>query len=701
MDPKPDAEDLDGKLAKVFRFVRGPNGQVTGVQYDPTETLDVVLVKKAMTETFSTYFHYTDGAAAIEEVGVSASRKTDYSALSYDGHYSINANYDGSSVTAYAPGSTLDPSSGSYTANTDALVDVAGVLKNSFDRTSIILGNSPDSNDGPGLNVHAASDCVFSGDIDRLGNIDANPTLTPLAPLLAQADGTGTPTLARRDPSIIAAEVGDLLATLGRRDAAAARRAASDLVLLARREPAAAAAVIDHLDAIARRTPVRRGESKADDDHLGALTSALAASRSDVAHLRLVAILEDGKSDANRAFTNARLALNFVDNASDVVVARVSDVAVGSHETLPTLGSLLRTVPADKSAAVMKPHADAALASGAEDHLSHLLVAVANMGERAGSLLDVAADIANDHNMSSSLRAQAVKVLRAQPRAVERRNLASQLANFIGLKYEPKFTTSWASADTDLYDMVEPLEDRKADVARFNKASVAGLAADELGWQKLNIRAAGGGFAGLGAQGCLVPEFKGFMDVSAKATVFGKNYDLLDAGADLEHTVDPPLAKAAAHVKVNGKMLLSEDFEFTCKDWVFPLVQASFPLVDFTYSIPIYIASIDVGIDVTTGFKAEVDLTVCAQPSAKAALKPTVSLAVAGSGGATVLALRGKIVLGASVDYSVGPEVRALWPTDGCKVCVSLDQGWDPATFTIDAEVDFFNIFKGGWRQLK
>ncbi|KAJ3201336.1 hypothetical protein HDU67_001415, partial [Dinochytrium kinnereticum] len=259
--------------------------------------------------------------------------------------------------------------------------------------------------------------------------------------------------------------------------------------------------------------------------------------------------------------------------------------------------------------------------------------------------------------------------------------------------------TKWNSTKSSTYDLVQPLGEREKDMTDFPQNG-AGLAGVYLGWEKLNLQVAGGAFGGIGKQGCLVPDFKAYTRARASLTAFGRNVELLDARIHVVHRVSPPLASAGVSVVLMNKSILNEDLTFTCKTWVFPVAYMHFTVLDFNYDIPIYIASISVGINVSGDFRAQVDLTVCAEPSARVAFKPTVSATLTGSGGVALVVVRGAINVRGSISYTLGPEIRALVPSDGCKVCLSLNQGWEPARVVVSASVDW-RFFFGKWRKIK
>ncbi|KAJ3104172.1 hypothetical protein HDU96_009004 [Phlyctochytrium bullatum] len=254
----------------------------------------------------------------------------------------------------------------------------------------------------------------------------------------------------------------------------------------------------------------------------------------------------------------------------------------------------------------------------------------------------------------------------------------------------------WNATDSSTFDLVLPYGERQQDVLDFPVYG-SGLAGVMLGWDKLNLQVAGGGFGGLGKQGCLVPEFKAFTRARATGQVFGRGAELLDARIQVVHRISPPLAQAEFSLVLMGKSVLAQDYQFTCKTWVFPITNLDFTVVDFSYDIPIYIAAISVRVNLMGNFRAQVEATVCAEPSAKVSFKPTVTTTLRGSGGVTIIAVRGAIAVGGTLSYTIGPEVRALVPSDGCKVCISLNHAWDPAQVKVSALVEGW-LFK--WRKV-
>ncbi|KAJ3093595.1 hypothetical protein HDU97_009396, partial [Phlyctochytrium planicorne] len=260
--------------------------------------------------------------------------------------------------------------------------------------------------------------------------------------------------------------------------------------------------------------------------------------------------------------------------------------------------------------------------------------------------------------------------------------------------------TKWNSTKSSTFDLVEPMGERQQDLVDFPQ-NAAGLAGIYLGWDKFNLQVAGGAFGGIGKSGCILPEVKAYTRARAAVNAFGRHAELLDARIQVVHRISPPLAAAGAYVVFLDRTVFSEDLSFTCKTWVWPVANLQFTVLDFNYDIPIYIASISVSLKVTGDFKAEVDLTVCAEPSAKVSFRPTIGVTVSGSGGVAIVLVRGAIGVSGSISYTLGPELRALVPSDGCKVCLSLNQGWTPVKVTVSAGVDGRWLPWGSWKHLK
>ncbi|KAJ3096965.1 hypothetical protein HDU96_000587 [Phlyctochytrium bullatum] len=757
------SEFKDSDLASPFRYLRTKDGRVTAVKVTPNEPEPVKAIKKAITESLSTNFSYRNGKASVLETGITSERMTDYKAVVIEDMLAIEANYDSARIKRYAPGAQAAKDNARYVAHTDAVVDKTGIIVSSLDRTNVFSGNSATESSGPDLTINASADFILTGDIAKVVVPDASNFVTEtLLGKVAPSSPAGG--LQRRDAAADVQEVSKLVALLARNpaDADSSRRlallarssspAASHLLELSRRElrPRTTGAA----SGLFRRG--RRGSS----GHAGPVLSALAGSGVADAHFHLLDLAGDRSNDHHGT---ARAALIFAANPSREVVVRASDLAVGDKDMLLALGALLEGRPADEAAATMKPHLDAAIASNEESAAELAFLGIGNMGQNAAFAAEVLAATAADRTVSLSLRIKAVKALRGAAHLNRVRNALAAVVNAMeddedlyeailfvhtrgtskassrndspdafdialrrreahlirrhhsaGLEPRAANTTDsiytvaasrdWNSTASSSFDLIQPLSGRLSDTS-FYATNIAGLAGVVVGWDKFNVQAAAGAFAGLGQQTCLIPDVKVLARARAMANAFGNSWSLVDAQANAIKDRRSSIAAASVDVTVWDKTLLHKDIAFTCQTWVFPLPNVDFPEQKFGYSLPVYVATVDVGLTLNGNLRPIVEVQACAAPSVKVDLKPTVNLALAGEGSVTVLVVRGKVDVTGSISYTIGPEIRALVPADGCSICASLNHGWDPATVAVTAAVEtqgsIWDWFKGDtWKPL-
>ncbi|KAJ3194033.1 hypothetical protein HK101_003634 [Irineochytrium annulatum] len=791
----------DAEFANAFRFVRANTGQVTSVLYAPSDAAMVIQVKKAITEAFSTNFAYSNGTTSVPEVGVTASRNAEYSAVSYDGHYKINACYDDTNVMTFAPGASMPDGAASYMANTDALVDSNGLLKNSFDRTHVLPGTSAYNADatGPAMNVHASADCVYIQDVPRVAITDP-ATLSDPEPLLASAAPT-TPVTARRSAAADAADLQPHLDALSVNPSSA--KASRALHALVSRNPHLASKLLS----IARRAhdthlSRRSAHELAHERNPMPIFAALAASGDEDAQMHLVeAAATPARGEAGRVVrAGARIGLNFAEAPSERVMRAFVNVSLDhGAEAVMTLGSLLSHLSdAEDAARIMGVHLDRVRRAGVADGETMLvLLGVGNMRRNSAALVQDMMSIARDATRSVRVRVGAVEALRgcagmqgcrdamsklysgsemeirlailrvAGTAAKSNRKLRksamdaldavvlstfdvlldSAVATYVDDRFDlmhhdargrrramkhgrlerrapgpaPVVSTQWDSAASPAFELVEPLAARQGDIVQF-PLHAAGLVGEFLGWDQFSIQAGLGGYAGIGADGCHLPAIKVLGHLQAAVSIFGHLVSVLDGRAEVLHAVTPKQEAAASlHVTLLGVSIFAKDYDFTCETWSWPLASMTVKIINFNYDIPIYIGTISVSVSVGGTFDATLSLQVCAAPSAKLSFQPSIEADAIGSGGLSLWLVRGALNLKGtsfprpriarnnffiyqhlgSIKYFLGPELRALDPADGCKACLSLSQGWTPATIVLSASVDGRWTPFSSWKTIK
>ncbi|KAI8832882.1 hypothetical protein BC829DRAFT_408213 [Chytridium lagenaria] len=753
----------DTDVSKPYRFIKSTEGQVLGCKVAETESDDIAAIKKGITESFSTYLKYTTGQAKVAETGVSSELNyLNHTAIEakYDGsqvqryapgsHVKENAQYtahtnavvdaNGILQSSYDRTHVLPGDESGYTTDEtngpDMRVHAAS--------DCILVAQKPRIAIPEGENLK---------DEALLGKINAGAsTLTRRS---TAEDTEQVNALFRtliKDPTN--EDATRQLMLLSQRST----EAATLVLMQARRQLSSTSGSIS---LVARRSRDARTHAHVPPH---AILSALAASSIEDAHMHIVDIVGDATNDiqglARAVLTFAKNpsedVVNRVSNmttpghANVVVLGSLLSSRPASHASIlmtPHIDAAIANIEDDRQSmnvmlgvgnmgknaltavdAMITVAADvrrsmrvrveavkalrdvmdvtmvrnelATLLSNISPFDIDLKVAIIEVATAAvrqtrslrtapADSLDMsilAAAVDETHKTYSPDVASAVEeyLLLRTGGSASVILPTNHLTRRAGDSWKLLSDTQWNSTKSRTFDLVQPLGERQQDNLDF-PTNGAGLAGIYLGWDKLNLQVAGGAFGGLGKQGCIVPEFKAYSRARASFSAFGRVVEVLDAKLHVIHRITPPLASAGASLVLMNKSILSEDLTFTCKTWVFPITNLPFTILDFSYEIPIYIASISVGVNLSGNFRAQVDLTVCAEPSATVQFKPTISAVLTGTG---------------SLSYTLGPEIRALVPSDGCKVCISLNQGWDPANIKIAASVDY-RFFIGKWRNAK
>ena len=184
-----------------------------------------------------------------------------------------------------------------------------------------------------------------------------------------------------------------------------------------------------------------------------------------------------------------------------------------------------------------------------------------------------------------------------------------------------------------LYNLVEDLNTRNSDLANYptNKAYIW---SKSLGVTDIRLDLAFGAFAGFG--GSAKPQsFKLFARGIAQGYAFGYTKTAFEA---LISSVNAPGAnniQNRLYVSLVGKVLVDYSKEIpTCKSWSYPLYKSpTYVLLQFTYSIFIYVGTIDFGITINANLGIAATLSACINTciQAKGSIVPTVTVTATGS----------------------------------------------------------------------
>ncbi|KAJ3019908.1 hypothetical protein HKX48_001632, partial [Thoreauomyces humboldtii] len=660
----------DADFAKPFQVLRSLSGSILSVQVDTTEKPEVASIKKAIAENFQTSFQYPeDGIGAIDENGVMASRTTRYMAVGSkdNARVAIAAKYTNADVKKFAgQGKTV-----AFIARTNAIVDGQGVIHESLDRTHATLTGQNVTlaqDDNAAINVHGASDVVFLHAISRkaavASNLHARSSnddghvwhVTALDGSLLTVPAVAAPALQRRDSSAprftseglvstgaatpneynYADIVGDLLG--GQKSASLAVRASRYA------DDATVNAIIELSH---RAAPFARR----DGSDVSPILNALAATGHSDAHHALV---DHAVSDNSIFASHARNALIFAREPSMEIVRRVAE-ADGVHADMSlVLGSLLEK----HTAAIARRHIEPIVkraSQGNEEAKFSALLAVGNMGSNAEVVKTEVLGWARDASASADLR---VAVRAALSGAISMRpspvsGLARRAAS------DQTLSTNWA-ADDHAHDLLEDLATRQADVKEYT-AQRSFVVGKTIGWSELNLDVAAGAFGGSETNHCLGGAQKFLARVRGNVNAFGHTAPLADAFATATRSLTTGIA-ARAYVQLAGKTVTQIGLSIDCQSNSIPLFQASTPVLPITFAFPVYVVSVDVGIELSAGVEVDLDYAFCPDTTTDSvgsiSLRNTVSGTVAGTAGVSILGMRGGLLLAGTTSLTLGPEAH-------------------------------------------
>ena len=212
------------------------------------------------------------------------------------------------------------------------------------------------------------------------------------------------------------------------------------------------------------------------------------------------------------------------------------------------------------------------------------------------------------------------------------------------LQSRPKRGTShWNSSSSSEYNLVASLSSRQSDVTNYQKHT-AYLYGKTLGISQANLKAAAGVFFGL-SDDC--EDMKGYAKFYAEANILSKKRSLADIQILLQKT--DTIIHGKIYVEIAWNTLINEDRTVNgsnstyCCTYSTSLTRNRYPLIGFTYSIFIYVGTVDIDIHLYLGMEVKFDAQACASvsdynlASGTAGIVPQVKFSVEGSASVTLL----------------------------------------------------------------
>ena len=243
-----------------------------------------------------------------------------------------------------------------------------------------------------------------------------------------------------------------------------------------------------------------------------------------------------------------------------------------------------------------------------------------------------------------------------------------------------KRDTNW-NENNALYNLVSDLNTRTSDLSNYptNKAYIW---SKSLGVSSIGLNLAFGAFAGFGGSANPL-SYKLFARGIAQGYAFGYTKTAFEA---LISSVNAPGVNSIQnrlYVSIVGKVLVDYSKEIpTCRSWSYPLYKSpTYDLLKFTYSIPIYVGTIDFGVTISANLGIAATLTACINNciQAKGAIVPTITVTATGSAtGTLALVVRGGADLTGTFQYNATPDLTGGYVLfkGPFKFCINLTHGW-------------------------
>eukprot|EP00731_Ephydatia_muelleri_P019786 Em0012g611a len=241
--------------------------------------------------------------------------------------------------------------------------------------------------------------------------------------------------------------------------------------------------------------------------------------------------------------------------------------------------------------------------------------------------------------------------------------------------------TKWNDNTNALYDLVEVYNTRNSDVSNYpiNKAYIW---SKSFGVPDVKLDIAFGAFAGFG--GSANPSsYKLFAKGIARGYAFGHTATAFEALITSEKKPGASSISNRVYVSIVGKVLVDLSKQIpTCKEWTYPLYTSpDYTLLNFKYSIFIYVGTLDFSIRLSTKLGVTASLSACLNKcvSASGALTPQVTLSATAGASATLIEIvRGGIDVSGHFQYQVKPQMTGsyLLYKGPFEFCLKLSHGW-------------------------
>ena len=238
-------------------------------------------------------------------------------------------------------------------------------------------------------------------------------------------------------------------------------------------------------------------------------------------------------------------------------------------------------------------------------------------------------------------------------------------------------TSDWDSSSSSNYNLVASLSDRQSDVINYPRHR-AYLYGKTLGINKANLKAAAGVFFGLSSD---CDNMKGYAKAYAEANVLSRKRTLADIEILLQKTGTTVRGKVFA--EIGGNTLVNEDRTVDgsnrCRTYNTPLTRSRYRLFRFTYSIFVYVGTVDFSVNVYLAMGVNFDAQACGSLSVynllsgTAGIVPRVSLSVSGSASVTLLVCQkcNHICIFARLILIIIAGSCSCWSHSGSNNCIS------------------------------
>ena len=278
------------------------------------------------------------------------------------------------------------------------------------------------------------------------------------------------------------------------------------------------------------------------------------------------------------------------------------------------------------------------LASDPDQELLNIIAKTLIKGQRYAEGMDIDQPIDSSHPVFSTLVSAVLSTNDTDlinQIAVYIRNVggeqAVELLNRLHTRH--RRGTDWDENNSD-YNCVASQSSRASDVASYPKHR-AYIYGKRLGNSDVNLQVGGGVFFGLGSD---CNNMKGFARACARANVFSEHRDI----AEIEFNVikSGSTISGRAYVQFGGNTLLNYQHSVNavrCFSYERNLYQSRQRLFQFTYSIFVYVGTVDASISVYLSLTADFEAQLCASSdltellSGTTAIIPRVSLTIDGS----------------------------------------------------------------------